>query len=296
MSLSDLLLKVKRKLLFNDNNLFRLTFRDDNVKDIPNVWRLAEAMKTENIKYIRRCPKTNRLILKTPQGTYLATNSYFWVLSEIFCWSLYNIDNKYFDSSSFIVFDFGMNRAYASLFFAQHPNCKKIFGYEPDPETYKFAEYNIALNPHLAQKIEPFNFGLGRENKEMTLFKIFNRDGVNSLNPKLNATIASKNRRKMQTEKVLIKNTSDEVSSVLSRSRGEGKKIILKIDVEGAEYEIFDDLCTSGVIEVFDLIVGDVHNGLHLIMEQLSHTHNLVHRTNTNKIIGFIFEKKGSWS
>jgi hypothetical protein len=101
----------------------------------------------------------------------------------------------------------------------------------------------------------------------------------------------------MQTEKVFIKNTSDEVSLMLKTSNlmGGGGKIILKIDVEGAEYEIFDDLCTSGTIEVFDLIVGDVHNGLHPVMEQLSHTHNLVHRTNTHKVFGFIFEKKGSW-
>jgi FkbM family methyltransferase len=285
--------ELKRKLFFSDNELLRQTFRDDNVKDIPNVWRLAENMKHKNIKFIRRDPETNRLILKTAEGTYIATDSYFGILNEVFAYGLYEIDEKYF-AEPFVVFDLGMNRAYASLFFAQHINCKKVYGYEPDPETFGFAEYNIALNNHLAEKIVAFDFGLGTDDAIVDFYKMPGRDGVNGMNPDSNYVISRKDKQKMQKTTVSVKSASNIINEIL-KNTNRMERIMLKIDVEGAEYDIFKDLCDNGIIEIFDMILGDIHDEIRPEFEKLKETHNLVHLTQGKIGHGFVFEKKGSW-
>jgi FkbM family methyltransferase len=288
------LLKLKRKLFFEDEMLTRQLFRDDDVGDIPNIHQLVSVMRNQGIKYIRRDPETNRIILKTKEGTYLATNKYFWILIEVFGRGLYDVDDKYLDKP-FIVFDLGMNRAYASLFFAQHPNCQKIFGYEPDPEVFKFAKYNIELNRHLKSKIEPFNHGWGKDEALLNFYKVSGSDGIGCLDPSQNREHVKEN----ACNKILvpIKKASDDFCSILNNSKifEEEVRIILKIDVEGAEYDIFKDLCEAGMISKIDLIIGDCHDGFNEQMERLKITHNLLHLTRGNLVHGFHFEKKGIW-
>jgi FkbM family methyltransferase len=301
MNLHKLFACVKRKLFyFNDQeiNLLSQVYRGDlSVKKIPDIHYLAEGMRNNHIRYIRRDPRSDRLILKTSEGTYLASDRYFWILYEVFCCHIYAMDNKYFDVYPFVVFDFGANRAYASLFFAQQPNCLKVFGYEPDKETFDFAQYNLSLNRLLAQKIELFNYGLGSENKTVDLYKIDGRDGISSLNPDLNAAISKQDKGKMQKKSINIKKVSEEVQRVINSYKDDDNlKFILKIDVEGAEYEIFEDLCENGIISKFDLIVGDSHHGLKPIEKSLEPDFELVHYSENNNCQGFLFEKKESWN
>jgi FkbM family methyltransferase len=295
------MLKIKRKLFFEDAMTARMLFRDDNVSDIPDIHQLLFVMKNKYIKYVRRDPETKRLILKTKEGTYLSTDKFHYILQEVFGSGLYDVDDKYF-SQPFVAFDLGMNRAYASLFFAQMPNCQKVFGYEPDPETYEFAKFNIELNPHLKSKIEPFSYGLGDKNATLDFYKIAGRDSVGCLNPSENKiifqTVDKKNVNKIS---VPIKKASDEFRNtinIINMGREGGEvKTILKIDVEGAEYDIFKSLYESGMVEKIDMIFGDLHDGLRPEFEKLKGTHNLVHLTREGKngCHGFILEKKGSW-
>jgi FkbM family methyltransferase len=298
MKISQNLLKIKRKLFFEDAMETRLLFRDDNVSDIPGIHQLLFVMKNKGIKYVRRDPETKRLILKTKEGTYLSIDKFHYILQEVFGNGLYDVDDKYF-SQPFVVFDAGMNRAYASLFFAQMPNCQKVFGYEPDPETYEFAKFNIELNPHLKSKIETFSYGLGDKDATLDFYKVAGRDSVGCLNPSKNkiafGTVDKNNVNKIS---VPIKKASDEFRNMLNISNIDwgGVKTILKIDVEGAEYDIFKSLCESGMVEKIDVIFGDLHDGLRPEFEKLKETHNLVHLTNAKEkwsnVRGFIFEKK----
>jgi FkbM family methyltransferase len=296
----DFNIRAKRKLFFQDDLLISMLFRDDKgVKSIDRIWRLAEGMKFRGIKYIGRDPEKGWLILKTQQGTYLATNERFGTLFEVFCQGCYDADDKYF-AQPFVMFDFGLNRAYSTLFFAQHPSCQKIFGYEPDRETFEFAKYNVALNPHLSSKIEIYSYGLGATDATANLFKNADRDSISTIDLAQNKYLGKKDIAAMHVESVTIKKSSNEVKNRLNEVKSRLKmvgenKIILKIDVEGAEYEIFNDLCESGMIAVFDLIIGKAHNGLQPIVTQLSATHSIAHATESDAIAGFIFEKKNSW-
>jgi len=292
--MKNLLLKIKRKLFFYDELTLSLVFKDDYVNDIPFIYRLAEIMLARQIKYIRRDPETKRLILKTKEGIYLATDNFFLAFDDVFGQRIYGIDDKYF-AQPFIVFDFGMNRAYTSLFFLQYEKCIKVFGFEPDPKTFEFAKYNINLNTHLKSKIETFNHGLGNDNCFCNFYKFKGTDISSCLY--LDKTTKKMDKKYITQSQVEIKNVSEVVNSILKRNEDKIKdtKIILKIDVEGAEYEIFENLCNSGVINKFDLILGECHDGFNQSLEKIKDTHNLVHLTETPIRRSFIFEKEKNW-
>ncbi len=261
MNLSDLFTRIKHKLFYfpqKDRALLLQVFRcDAEACAMPRAISLAIGMRNSNIKYIRRDPQTNRLILKTSDGVYLATDEYSGIVCEVFCYNLY----------------------------------------EPDPNTFNFAEYNVSLNPELSNKIEIHNFGLAAQNGNMDFF-IANRDGVNSTAPQLLSVLSKRERKKLKKTKVVVQKASNEVQRVLN-SVNKDIKVILKIDVEGAEYEIFDNLCKENIINKVDLIIGDSHYGLAPIVEQLlPFGFELINLTLPDKksmCQGFIFEKKGSW-
>jgi FkbM family methyltransferase len=311
-SLHKLFVKIKRKLFYfdwQDSMLLQQVFKGDAtaMQNIAYGIFLAQGMRDNNIKYVRRCPKTNRLILKTNAGTYLATDQYFWILWEVFCCNMYELDGRY-TRYPFVVFDLGANRAYASLYFAQYDNCQKIIGYEPDHDTFDFAMYNLALNPHIAPKIELHGYGLGSQAGSMNFYRIAGRDGVGCVNPQLNRAIYADDKRKMQMQSVEIRKACSEIKTAwhniqknLQNSRGGAPdvKYIMKIDVEGAEYDIFNDLCSDGIIGCFDLIVGESHNGLLPLTQQLEqHNFELTHSPQAcaeNGCQMFMYERRGSW-
>ncbi|MBQ1655215.1 MAG: FkbM family methyltransferase, partial [Bacteroidales bacterium] len=71
-----------------------------------------------------------------------------------------------------------------------------------------------------------------------------------------------------------------------------GLRKILKIDVEGAEYGIFEDLCKTGQIKQFDLITGEAHNGIEPIRMKLeANGFTMEHIGGSGKCKDFLFVK-----
>jgi FkbM family methyltransferase len=285
---------IERQLLYFDKAkrmALMMIFRGDTkINNIPDITHLAEGMRVSGIKYIGRDYQTKRLILRTQDGLYLSTDEYFWILYEVFCCKIYELDEKYL-FNPFVVFDLGMNRAYSSLFFAKNKNCLKVFGYEPDVTTYEFALDNISLNPALSEKIETFNYGLASKNGTIDFFKIAGRDGISTTYPEKNNAIKKADRKNMEKSVVSLKKASEEFKRALS-SMDEKVKVIVKIDVEGAEYDILEDLFNDPVCERIDMIVGDSHAGLQPIIDRLKpHKFILQYYSEANHCEGFMFLK-----
>src|SRR5262245_2585138 len=70
------------------------------------------------------------------------------ILNAIFVEREYDVEFRY----PAVVWDIGMNRGLASLYFARRENVVAIVGYEPFGPTYQLARDNFALNPDLAKK------------------------------------------------------------------------------------------------------------------------------------------------
>lgn len=211
-----------------------------------------------NFKFISYSPAENRILIKTDDGIIFGCNNRFYTLKEVIAYNGYSIPQLY-DFDEFIVFDVGMNRAYASLWFANFENCKHVYGFEIDQDTYNKALSNINLNPHLANKISPYNFGLSNQNEEVDLFYVDGCDGVNTmlrevveLQPEL------QDENKLNKKRVHVKKTS-EIFSKIIKDNNITSKIVLKIDTEGAEYNIISDLIETDVISKIDVLLGEGH-------------------------------------
>lgn len=211
-----------------------------------------------NFKFLSYSPVENRILIKTDDGIILGSNNRFYTIKEVIGFNGYSIPQLY-DFDEFVVFDVGMNRAYASLWFAKFDNCKSVYGFEIDPETYDKALSNINLNPQLSCKIKIYNFGLSDENGEVDLFYVNGCDGVSTMFSEvadLQGELQDKN--KVQKKRVQVKKTSDILSKIIE-DENITSKLVLKIDTEGAEYNIIKDLIDSNLILKIDVLLGEGH-------------------------------------
>jgi FkbM family methyltransferase len=158
------------------------------------------------------------------------------VLYEIFIEKIYNIETAH---DNLVVIDIGMNVGVASLYFASQPYVKKVYGYEPFPETFAEASMNVAANPVMASKIKLMNEGVSnlRETRSIPLFE----SGLLSA-----STIEQKNEYGKKIGQVIeVQLVSIKEVFELVMAENPNAKILLKLDCEGEEYVIFDMLKES---------------------------------------------------
>lgn len=165
------------------------------------------------------------------------------VLWEVFS----NLDYDVKLKKARIIIDIGAHVGIASLFFSTKYPKSYVFSIEPDPENYKLLLSNIQLNKK--KNIKPFNTSVLNNNKEVVfLFK--------------NKHSSMSHTRKDLTE-VKTTNKYKVVKSVKLESFIRKNKIknvdILKIDVEGSEYEIILNLKPSTFSKIRYIIV-EYHN------------------------------------
>ncbi len=154
-----------------------------------------------------------------------------------------------------VVIDIGMNIGLSSLYFANMENVEYVYGYEPFLQTYEQAVENFERNPEEIQnKIRPTNCGLTDRKSQIEV----------SYNPlyTTNMRVDEGKRTHGETEEkvwVKTKSAGDEISAILKRH--ENKKIVLKIDCEGSEYPIFQDLKEKDILKDVHLILMETHDG-----------------------------------
>lgn len=207
----------------------------------------------------------NSLYLRTTDGITVKTDGYYLIFIEIFCNRIYTIP-PYIEGMDFVVFDIGMNRAYSSLFFANMAHCQHVYGFELLGSTYRLALENIMLNPHLSHKITAYNYGLWNADTEVDVVD----DGIDA---HASVTISTKS----ATSKVRVKRASTAIHGLLD-SRSDDFVRILKIDVEGGEYTILEELYQAGLLYMFDIIIGEYHRGLDGLLSYLSNFYLSYHQ------------------
>jgi len=124
--------------------------------------------------------------------------------------------------------DFGAYIGLTALYAATH--VETVFAFEPSPVNYELLARNVAENPDLAARIRLFRHGLGARDQMVTLyakgvadsgssvFRDVERDGLVSARP--DAVIPLRD------------------AAVVLREIGIDRHSLLKIDIEGAEYDV----------------------------------------------------------
>ena len=163
-----------------------------------------------------------------------------------------------FDTGGFdwVVIDIGLNVGLTSLYLARKPEIKKIYSFEPYP-TFDKAILNMGLNPELAQKIEAYHFGLSDIDVARNL----------PYDPKLSgcqSSISEKQNRLFgysdQSAKIELRRASDVLAPIFADAGDSGRKVMIKIDCEGAEREIIPDLSAAGLLRRTGAIVMEYHD------------------------------------
>lgn len=248
------------KNYYKDSRKYFFNGYESVLSEVMDVDFLFSICYFNNIEFVSYSPEENRLLLKTEDGIIFSTNNHLWTFMEIFGLNEYKIP-QLFSFDDFVVFDIGMNRAYASLMFANFDNCSKVYGFEIDKFTYQRAVDNIKLNPKLGEKINTYNFGLSDENDVVELYYIEGYDGLNTMIfdfTEIQPSLISF-KEKINVTEVDVKIASEVISEIIESDQITSKKV-LKIDTEGAEYKIINDLINSGLINQIDVILGEAHN------------------------------------
>jgi FkbM family methyltransferase len=191
---------------------------------------------------------------------YLESSEEFFILKEVFIEKDYNL----LSGESFVVFDIGMNIGISSLFFGLQNNVKKIYSFEPVVTTYNQALYNLALNTTISDKIETFNFGLGGSTR--TAKVLYNAQAKGNCGIRRESSLVIDKEDASEIE-ILIKNVSEILPDLLAR-HPQVKKV-LKIDCEGAEYEILQQLNDSKLLAEIDVLLIEWHDKGATLLEEL---------------------------
>jgi FkbM family methyltransferase len=169
----------------------------------------------------------------------VTTSEEIFIIHEIFIQCCYSIAAPW----TFNVFDIGMNVGYASLFFAGSQRVNKVYGFEPFPPTFEDARTNFNLNPALSGKLVLHNFGLGARSEKRNL--VYSRDfkGKNS----------TSEGGMEGSQEVEIRNALQVFGEIIDRSPQE--QYFVKMDCEGAEFEIIESLKGGIPQQIFGFII-----------------------------------------
>ena len=148
-----------------------------------------------------------------------------------------------------MVLDVGMNTGLAALSFASADNVVSVHAFEPFLTPRKRALENFEMNPKIAYKISPYPFGLYDEEIQKTV----------SYDP--GHTIGTSIRGAEGSELASIKlcDASLILSPLIESAKTKQLAVVLKLDCEGSEFPILENLERSGVLPKIDVILMEWH-------------------------------------
>ncbi|HEX5234816.1 MAG TPA: FkbM family methyltransferase [Silvibacterium sp.] len=216
-----------------------------------------------------------KLIISTPEEAF--------ILHEVFVEGIYSMAA----TGPVAVVDIGVNIGTASLYFASQPWVASVTGFEPLLPTYEQAKQHLEMNGHLADKIIFFNYGLADSDREALVdYSPTWKGSVGIYTPPQFVQRAADQRK----ERIRLRNASDVFHEILAKSQV--KKTIVKMDCEGAEYEIVKDLVRSGAIQRISAFMIEWHDrGPQILRDALVGCGFVVWtmKTDTDRDIGLMY-------
>lgn len=222
-----------------------------------------------NVKFLKHKSEEGKLYFLYKKKYELVTDYSVGIIIQIFCLESYKFNNRLLsDGYKYVLFDLGMNKGFSSMWFAMDDKIDRVVGYEINPLLKEYIFENAEKNKELFKKIEVNIFGLSDKNSKQKFYSLKNDDGVGTMNKEFHSRYWSDSRKnKGKKIDVNVKKASTELREQMKKSNKH--RYILKIDVEGAEYETFDDLSSHCLINSFDIILGESHAGVDRIKEHL---------------------------
>ncbi len=226
---------------------------------------------------------------------YIEDGKEFAGIVEMLGGNVYGFESN---AKEYVVIDIGMNIGIASLYFASREDVCKVYAYEPFSRTYEKALLNIQLNENLSNKIIPVHAGLCNEvKKEKVIYNKCMPGALTTCPDLIDQTVSyyrnnySYEADKECIEKVQLIDAADEIKKIISDNPG--RKIVLKMDCEGSEYPIMEELEQEGLLEKVSVIMMEWHyKGADILKERLKRSGFTFFGFNINESYGTIYAVK----
>lgn len=143
-----------------------------------------------------------------------------------------------------LIIDAGANIGMATVYFAYYYPDAKITSIEPDTDAFTILKRNMEMN-HLCERVHLVNVALGENNNEHV--KLYH----NGLPGRTTMSILPERAKLNEHTEVLMQTLSSYVAS---------KVDILKMDIEGAEHEVLNEMEKSNRLKHIQVIVMEYHH------------------------------------
>lgn len=210
----------------------------------------------------------------------LRKSSDFATLAEVFEEDTY----RFHEEGDFLFMDIGANIGLAALYFASRYKAP-VFAFELVPSTAAIARENFALNPQFASQIQLFEYGLADKDQAMTI----------SVNRDVTAGNSIYQQQGQTQENVQIKDAAQALRSIAEQKNG--RKLVVKLDAEGAEYCIMRRWNEDSLMSHIDLLMIEWHDGcgesVDTIREVLTQNHfGWFERKHHQAPVGYVYAYK----
>ena len=222
---------------------------------------VTKVLKEKNFDVVKYDTEKHEVIFSDKDVNILTDVTYPWIAGEIFGLDIYKFKSEIDMTKKYSVLDIGANRCYASVYFAQKEWVKDVYAFELVPQTAEFAKKNIELNPKYKDKIKLYPFGLGKENTETAIQMLTHRDGCNTMMQEFFDNYMPEEQGKGIIQKCDVRKSSQVLRKIIEENVLDN--IIFKIDAEGAEYDIMEDLKDNypQIFDKIEILIGDTHLG-----------------------------------
>lgn len=198
-----------------------------------------------------------------------------------------------------IVFDIGMNIGDSVLYFLNNANVQKVYGFEPFHETFLKAQRNCRDYLKTDERLEVFPFGISSQNAHRVI-------GFNTGMTCGQSTIAEVRERAYsfyhrcgladenmeKQEKIEVRKASEVLAPIINSHAG--CNIILKMDCEGEEYNIMQELSDAGVLRKMDFVMMEWHyRGKESLLQTLIENGFSYWCSDKSRDMGLIYAYKG---
>lgn len=165
----------------------------------------------------------------------------FSVLREVLIEEIYRGILELLPEEPIRAVDIGSNIGAFTIWLHAHHNIKEAFSFEPDADCFRLCQFNISQNG--CGKVSLYQQAVGTTVRETAMWVVPNRPAQSSLYQRVNATV--------RPHKIQVVGFNEWLEGV------PGTFDLLKIDCEGAEWEILD--ATPAAFTRFSVVVAEVH-------------------------------------
>jgi len=171
------------------------------------------------------------------------------LIHEIFIMGTYDVGSL---PDNPVIVDVGANIDIATFFFVHRYAPSRLLAFEPDPDAFSMLRRNITRNGW--DRVECHNMALAEKAGQMDLF--YDAEHPASLHTSGVMARMPKQSRLVQCQPL---------STLLPQQVD-----LLKLDIEGMEWEVFDDLVSTGSMTSIDRMIIEYHHHLPLNDDRLS--------------------------